>query len=211
MGQETVRALRGVSFDVQAGEYIAIVGPLGCGKSTLLNLMGVIDQPTSGVVLFGGLDVGSLRDRDATAFRLRNIGFVFQRFYLMPPCRRVRISSCRWPKRVYQPRTDSSALGSSSRRSGSPIGNDTGRRNCPVGSSSASPLRVRSPIGRLCCWLTSQLESSTPERALKSSPSSSVCIRRDRLSSSVTHDDHLAATAARTIQMRDGEVVGIRT
>ena len=83
-GAERVHALRGVSFAIGEGEYVAIVGPSGCGKSTLLNLIGAIDSPTSGSVSIDGKDAGGMNDRDATLFRLRNIGFVFQRFYLMP-------------------------------------------------------------------------------------------------------------------------------
>lgn len=83
MGSERVAALRGVSFDVDAGDYAAIVGPSGCGKSTLLNLLGVIDRPTSGTVSIAGERVDQLPDARATEFRLRRIGFVFQRFYLM--------------------------------------------------------------------------------------------------------------------------------
>ena len=81
---ETVHAIRGVTLDVRTGEYVAIVGPSGCGKSTLLNLLGAIDRPSGGEVRIAGRDVGALADREATDFRLRNIGFVFHRFYLMP-------------------------------------------------------------------------------------------------------------------------------
>ncbi|MCY7380594.1 MAG: ATP-binding cassette domain-containing protein [Gemmatimonadaceae bacterium] len=83
MGDEHVHALRGVSFTIAAAEYVAIVGPSGCGKSTLLNLLGVIDRPTSGTVSIAGERVDQLPDARATDFRLRRIGFVFQRFYLM--------------------------------------------------------------------------------------------------------------------------------
>ena len=83
-GDDNVHALRGVTFDVGERDYVAVVGPSGCGKSTLLNMLGVIDKPTSGSVRIRGHDVGSMRDREATSFRLHNIGFVFQRFYLMP-------------------------------------------------------------------------------------------------------------------------------
>ncbi|HEU4565969.1 MAG TPA: ATP-binding cassette domain-containing protein, partial [Gemmatimonadaceae bacterium] len=81
---EAVHALRGLTVDVCEGEYVAIVGPSGCGKSTLLNLLGAIDRPTAGSVVIGGRDVSRLSDRELTRFRLLNVGFVFQRFYLMP-------------------------------------------------------------------------------------------------------------------------------
>ena len=81
---ESVHAVRDVSLDVHDGEYCAIVGPSGCGKSSLLNLLGAIDRPSSGAVELRGKDVSGMSDRQATDFRLRNIGFVFQRFYLRP-------------------------------------------------------------------------------------------------------------------------------
>jgi len=84
MGEEFVHAVRGVSLDVDDREYLAIVGPSGCGKSTLLNLLGGIDRPSAGSVEIGGDRVDRMRDSDATRFRLLHIGFVFQRFYLMP-------------------------------------------------------------------------------------------------------------------------------
>src|SRR5690242_15718253 len=81
---EPVHAVRGVSLEVAHGEYVAIVGPSGCGKSTLLNLLGAIDRPTTGSVTIAGTAVTTLPDKAATHFRLTNIGFVFQRFYLLP-------------------------------------------------------------------------------------------------------------------------------
>ena len=84
MDSGAVHALRGVSFDVDEGEWLAIVGPSGCGKSTLLNLIGAVDTPDSGSLTIDGLRIDALNDAIATAFRLRRIGFVFQRFYLMP-------------------------------------------------------------------------------------------------------------------------------
>ncbi len=68
-GKERVQALRGVTFEIDDGEYAAIVGPSGCGKSTLLNLLGAIDRPTAGSVTIRGENVGNMRDRDATLFR----------------------------------------------------------------------------------------------------------------------------------------------
>ena len=79
---ETV-ALAGVSFEVKEGEFVAIMGPSGCGKSTLLNILGLLDNPTSGEYMLLGKEVGDLRERDRTYFRRGNIGFVFQSFNLI--------------------------------------------------------------------------------------------------------------------------------
>ncbi len=84
LGEDVVHAVRGVSLSIDAGEWVAIVGPSGCGKSTLLNLLGAIDTPSTGRVFVKGRDVSSLGDREATRFRLLEVGFVFQRFYLVP-------------------------------------------------------------------------------------------------------------------------------
>ena len=79
---ETV-ALAGVSFEVKEGEFVAIMGPSGCGKSTLLNILGLLDNPTSGEYMLLDNEVGNLRERDRTYFRRGNIGFVFQSFNLI--------------------------------------------------------------------------------------------------------------------------------
>jgi len=84
VGESRVAAVRGIDLAIARGEFVAITGPSGCGKSTLLHLLGAIDVPSQGRVLIEGRDTATLSDREATAFRLRRIGFVFQRFYLMP-------------------------------------------------------------------------------------------------------------------------------
>jgi len=76
-------ALNKVTLHVKEGEYVAVMGPSGCGKSTLLNILGLLDNPTSGSYLFSGTEVAKLRERDRTIFRKGNIGFVFQSFNLI--------------------------------------------------------------------------------------------------------------------------------
>jgi putative ABC transport system ATP-binding protein len=77
-----VPALRGVSFSVRRGELVAIVGPSGSGKSTLLHVIGTLERPSSGVVRIGGVDAAQLSDRELSLLRAREIGFVFQQFFL---------------------------------------------------------------------------------------------------------------------------------
>jgi putative ABC transport system ATP-binding protein len=79
-----VTAVSDLTLHVAAGEYAAIRGPSGCGKSTLLHMLGCVDTPSSGTLLFDGKDVTKLSDRDRSLLRLRQIGFVFQRFFLLP-------------------------------------------------------------------------------------------------------------------------------
>lgn len=81
---ETVRALRGVTFDIPQGDYVAIMGPSGSGKSTLLNLLGCLDRPTSGSFILGGDDVAQMTDDELSGIRASRIGFVFQSYNLIP-------------------------------------------------------------------------------------------------------------------------------
>lgn len=83
-GEAAVHALRGATFTVPKGEFVAVVGESGSGKSTLLNLIGGLDTPTEGKVLIDGKDIFAMKDRSLTVFRRRNIGFVFQSFNLIP-------------------------------------------------------------------------------------------------------------------------------
>ena len=84
MGDETIRALRGVALNIRRNEYLAIMGPSGSGKSTLMNMLGCLDTPTAGRYEFNGKDVASMVDDELADIRNREIGFVFQTFNLLP-------------------------------------------------------------------------------------------------------------------------------
>jgi putative ABC transport system ATP-binding protein len=84
MGDEEIHALRGLSINIERGEYCAIMGPSGSGKSTLMNLIGCLDTPTKGSYLLNGKEVGSMNDDDLARIRNEEIGFVFQTFNLLP-------------------------------------------------------------------------------------------------------------------------------
>lgn len=84
LGEQTVKALNDVSFEIDRGEFVAVMGPSGSGKSTLLHLLGGLDRPTSGEVTLAGKPISVLNDRQLTLVRRRNIGFVFQFFNLIP-------------------------------------------------------------------------------------------------------------------------------
>src|SRR5512144_1062900 len=84
MGAEEIHALRGVSFTIDKGEYVAVMGPSGSGKSTLMNLIGCLDTPTRGTYVLGGKVVSQMNDDELAAVRNREIGFVFQTFHLLP-------------------------------------------------------------------------------------------------------------------------------
>lgn len=84
LGKTIVHAIRGVSLSIEEGEFSVIAGPSGSGKTTLLNLMGLLDHPTAGKILFDGKDMSTISDSEATRIRKKRIGFIFQTFNLIP-------------------------------------------------------------------------------------------------------------------------------
>lgn len=208
LGAERVHALQGVTLDVASGDYVAIVGPSGCGKSTLLNLIGVIDQPTSGTVSIAGKRVDGMSDREATTFRLRSIGFVFQRFYLMPILSALEnvvlpMAEAKVPPRE---RTKRAAelldyVGLSARLNHRP-------------SELSGGEQQRVAIARSLANRPSLLLADEPTGELDAHTGAEIISLFQRLNADgttivvVTHDEDLATAARRQIHMRDGRIVG---
>jgi putative ABC transport system ATP-binding protein len=207
MGDEIVHALRGVSLAVQEREYVAIVGPSGCGKSTLLNLLGVIDQPTSGELSIAGERVDRLSDARATEFRLRRIGFVFQRFYLM--------QALTARENVELPLAEAGMAGTERRDRALELLDYVGlrqrERHRPSQLSGGEQQRVA--IARALANRPALLLADEPTGELDARTGAEMIALFERLNADgttivvVTHDEELARAAKRVVHMRDGEIV----
>ena len=202
-----VRAVRGVTLDVTAGEHLAIVGPSGCGKSTLLNLLGAIDRPTRGTVAIDGTEVSALADRDATRFRLTTVGFVFQRFYLLP------VLSAR--ENIELPMAEARTPPADRRRRAMEllgyVGLEARANHRPAELSGGEQQRVA--IARALANRPALLLADEPTGELDARTGADVIALFEQLNRDgttiivVTHDEQLAAAARRVVHMLDGRVV----
>lgn len=207
MGDSTVRALRGVSFDVAAGEWVAIVGPSGCGKSTLLNLLGVVDAPNAGTLTIDGRRVDAISEAEATAFRLSRIGFVFQRFYLMPALTAL--------ENVELPMAEARVAKAERRARAAEllayVGLAARGGHRPSQLSGGEQQRVA--IARALANRPAMLLADEPTGELDAATGQDVIDLFRRLNADgttivvVTHDAQMAAAAGRRIHMRDGAIV----
>jgi putative ABC transport system ATP-binding protein len=208
LGAERVHALQGVSLDVKRGDYVAIVGPSGCGKSTLLNLIGVIDQPTSGTVTIAGKRVDAMSDREATSFRLHNIGFVFQRFYLMPIL--SALENVALPMAEAKVKADERNARAAELLAY--VGLSSRERHRPSELSGGEQQRVA--IARALANHPVLLLADEPTGELDARTGTEIISLFQRLNSDgttivvVTHDEDLASAARHNVHMRDGRIVG---
>jgi len=206
LGAERVHALQGVSLDVERGDYVAIVGPSGCGKSTLLNLIGVIDQPTSGTVAIAGKRVDAMTDREATSFRLHNIGFVFQRFYLMPIL--SALENVALPMAEAKVRRDERNARAAELLAY--VGLSSRERHRPSELSGGEQQRVA--IARALANHPALLLADEPTGELDARTGKEIIALFQRLNSDgttivvVTHDEDLANAARHNVHMRDGRI-----
>ena len=210
MGGELVRAVRGVSLYVDRGDYVAIVGPSGCGKSTLLNLIGGIDQPTAGSVTIAGERIDQMSDAEVTRFRLRHIGFVFQRFYLMPAL--TAIENVELP--MAEAKMSRDARVHRARELLAYVGLGERRDHRPSQLSGGEQQRVA--IARALANKPQLLVADEPTGELDAKTGTEMIeliaqVNHDGTTIVVvTHDEDLARAARRVVHMRDGVIVDDR-
>ena len=204
---EVVHAVRGVDLDVAEGDYLAIVGPSGCGKSSLLNLLGAIDRPSAGTVTIRGRNVGALSDREVTSFRLHNIGFVFQRFYLMP------VLTAR--ENVELPMAEAGVPKEERRRRALELLRyvDLAHRERHRPSQLSGGEQQRVAIARAIANRPAIVLADEPTGELDARTGGEIIALFGRLNKDgttlvvVTHDEELARAARRVVHMRDGAIV----
>ena len=202
---ETV-ALNGVSFDVKEGEFVAVMGPSGCGKSTLLNILGLLDNPTSGEYHLIDREVGSLQERDRTYFRRGNIGFVFQSFNLLP--RLTAVENVALPL-VY---SGCSAHQREQRAVKALIDVGLGERLQHKPSELSGGQRQRVAVARALINNPSIVLADEPTGNLDTRTSEEIMALLGELHSNgntvivVTHEEDVAAHAKRIVRLRDGKI-----
>ena len=206
MGMVTVEALRGLSLDIEPGEYISIMGPSGCGKSTLLNLLGCLDRPTGGRYLLGGEDVSQMDDDSLSAIRGRRLGFVFQSYNLIQQLTvveniEVPLYYQNWPEQ--QSREVAVELAKR-------VGLEKRLDHKPFELSGGQQQRVAiaralasDPLVILADEATGNLDSTSGREILDLFDQLN---QQGKTFIMVTHDEKTALRASRAIRLRDGEL-----
>jgi putative ABC transport system ATP-binding protein len=207
-GKVEVPALRGVNLVVNKGEFVAIMGPSGCGKSTLLHVLGGLLQPTRGKILLDGNDITRLSDGERTSMRRKNIGYVFQRFNLLPTL--TARGNIELAKRIHG---NGYLNPNGAARILELLGLKDKLHFRPTELSGGEQQRVA--IARAVINHPSIILADEPTGSLDSQNSRLVLSMlqelNERLSQTIvmiTHDHEAASTARRIVEMRDGQILG---
>ena len=206
MNGEIVHALRGVSLRVDAGDYVAIAGPSGSGKSTLLQLLGGIDTPSAGAVELLGIPLDTLSDRELTRLRLTRLGFIFQRFHLLP------VLTAR--ENVELPMAEAGVPRGERRERARELLAYVGleHRASHRATQLSGGEMQRVAIARALANRPAVLLADEPTGELDAATGQEILMLFRRLNDDgttlvvVTHDDRLAAEAGRTVHMLDGTI-----
>lgn len=209
MGQTQIRALDHISFAVEKGELCVIVGPSGAGKTTLLQIVGTLSRPDSGRVLYDGSDVFAMADRELSAFRNRNIGFVFQFHRLLPEFN--VIENVAMPALIAgRPRGEAFA---EARRLADRLGLGSRAEHRPSELSGGECQRAA--VARALINRPAVILADEPSGSLDSHNRDELrrlfFELRDESGNTfviVTHDENLAADSDRIVHMADGRIVG---
>lgn len=208
VGGQSVYALAGVSVQVPSGQFAAIVGPSGSGKSTLLNILGCLDRPSGGRYCLDGTDVSTFDDEQASDFRNRRIGFVFQSFHLLP--RLTVLENVLLPQRFMQVEQNENALIEHAHNMLSRMGLSERLDHRPGQLSGGQMQRVA--IARALLMKPALLLADEPTGNLDSKSAADVLGLIDEVHGQgqtvimVTHDPDVAEHAGRQIHIRDGKV-----
>ena len=206
MGDEEIHALRGVSIQIERGEYVAIMGPSGSGKSTLMNLIGCLDTPSKGTYLLNGKEVSQMNDNELARIRNEEIGFVFQTFNLLP--RATALHNVELPL-VYAGISKKDRL---ERAKGAIEKVELTSRMNHKPNELSGGQRQRVAIARALVNNPSILLADEPTGNLDSKTGVEIMALFDRLHSAgntiilVTHEADIAQHAHRIIHIRDGKV-----
>jgi putative ABC transport system ATP-binding protein len=206
LGETFVHALRGVSFSIEVGEFVSIMGPSGSGKSTLMNIVGCLDTPSKGTYLLNDRNVGNLNEEQLAGIRNEEIGFVFQKFHLLPRSSALenvalplKYASVKQSERLTRAEEVLDKVGLSNRLTHKPTELSGGEQQ----RVAIARALVNSPSILFADEPTGNLDSKTGHQVLEIFKDLN---KRGQTIVVITHEREIAEQSQRTITIKDGEI-----